>query len=108
MNIISLLLIDVESSVDCIIVDGVFQLRLKSVGMCQQYSEVSHNFYFYVRMPDLKLLSSALNRLWINVNSTVAPSKTLSLQQLSITANVIFQSPTSTKMCSFVKTHQML
>ena len=28
---------------DCIItVDGVFQLRLKSVGICQQYSEVSH------------------------------------------------------------------
>ena len=25
-----------------IIVDGVFQLRLKSVGICQQYSDVSH------------------------------------------------------------------
>ena len=37
---------------DCIItVDGVFQLRLKSVGICQQYnSEVS-------QMPDLKFLS---------------------------------------------------
>ena len=34
-----------ESSVDYITgiaVDGVFQLRLKSVGICQQYSEVSH------------------------------------------------------------------
>ena len=42
---------------DCIIVDGVFQLRLKSVGICQQYSEVSQ-LLLCVYAPDLKLLSS--------------------------------------------------
>jgi hypothetical protein len=41
-----------------IIVDGVFQLRLKSVGICQQCSEVSRNCTcVYRSMPDLKFLT---------------------------------------------------
>ena len=92
--------IDMESST---VVDGVFQLRLKSVGICQK---VNHDQNLC--MPDLYYLISALDRVPINQSNTVTSSKELSLKQLNIIANAIFQPSTfSTKICLFAKIHQI-
>ena len=97
-----------------IVVDGVFQLRLKDVGICQQwYSEVSHYLYSYSYMynnyaSELKIPYFYIHRDLINISCTVTSSKTFLLQLLNTIANVIIPSPTSTKMYSFVKTRHQI
>ena len=98
----------------CITVDGMFQLRLKSVDICQQwYSKVSI-LYGHVTLCikshlDLlfwHILYPNIYRIWMRPSNTVIISKRLLLKQLSAVASVIFQLPTFLSR-SAVKTLQI-
>ena len=89
-------------------VNGVFQLRLKSVGLCQQwYSEVS--LRIFICKNSLTNNYELFCRALTDLISIVPSSNELLLKRLNVVANVVFQSSIfQTKIYSFVKSHQML